>query len=158
MNKYFKIIPLLLACWLCLPLHAQSFQWSRSAGSSTTWTISRWSEPCKIFRDSKDNIYYCLSFAGTNRVTIEGREVYKPRCSASECCAVVCYDCEGNMKWYRTIFCKDSVGSSAVYFRQVAMVEDTLVMSFNGAFCTLYLCDSTHVLDTMPVDEKTYAL
>lgn len=150
-------ILLLLACWLCLsglPLRAQSFQWSRTAGSSSTWTSSVHSDPNKIFRDSKDNIYYCLSFAGTNRVTIEGREVYKPSgIHANECCAVVCYDCEGNMKWYRTIFSKDSVGNSANFFNQVTMVEDTLVISFSGCFTTLYICDNTHVLDTVTTDK-----
>ena len=158
MNKYFKIIPLLLACWLCLPLHAQSFQWSRTAGSSTASSVSQ-SYPTKIFRDSKDNIYYCLSFAHSSHVTIEGREVFRPRCNVEECCAVVCYDCEGNMKWYRTIFCHSyNTTHGSVSFRTVEMIEDTLVMSFDGIFQTLYLCDSTHVLDTMPVDEKTYAL
>ena len=156
MKRSFTLI-MLLACWLCLPLHAQSFQWSRTAGSSTASSLAK-SYPTKIFRDSKDNIYYCLSFANSSHVTIEGREVFRPRCNAEECCAVVCYDCEGNMKWYRTIFCNDSTPPGAVYFRTVEMIEDTLVMSFNGAFCTLYLCDSTHVLDTMPVDETTYAL
>lgn len=147
-------ILLLLACWLCLsglPLHAQSFQWSRSAGSSTASSVSQ-SYPTKIFRDSKDNIYYCLSFANSSRVTIEGRSVYRPRCNAHECCAVVCYDCEGNMKWYRTIFSNcQSTSGSPVYFNEVNMVEDTLVMNFNGIFETLYLCDSTHVLDTIPL-------
>ena len=151
MNKYFKIIPLLLACWLCLPLHAQSFQWSRTAGSSTASSLAQ-SHPNKILRDSKDNIYYCLSFAHSTRVTIEGREVFKPRCNVEECCAVVCYDCEGNMKWYRTIFSQsNSTHGSSVDFNEVTMVEDTLVMNFNGIFETLYLCDSTHVLDTIPL-------
>ena len=151
MNKYFKIIPLLLACWLCLPLHAQSFQWSRTAGSRTAFSVSK-SYPTKIFRDSKDNIYYCLSFANSSRVTIEGREVFKTRCNAQECCAVVCYDCEGNMKWYRTIFSHSySTNGSSVFFNEVTMVDDTLVMNFNGIFETLYLCDSTHVLDTIPL-------
>ena len=160
MKRSFTLI-MLLACWLCLsglPLHAQSFQWSRTAGSSTASSLAQ-SYPTKIFRDNKDNIYYCLSFANSSRVTIEGREVFRPRCNVEECCAVVCYDCEGNMKWYRTIFCHSyNTTGSSVSFRAVEMIEDTLVMSFNGIFQTLYLCDSTHVLDTMPVDEKTYAL
>ena len=145
-------ILLLLACWLCLsglPLHAQSFQWSRTAGSSTASSLAQ-SYPTKIFRDSKDNIYYCLSFANSTRVTIEGREVYRPRCNAQECCAVVCYDCEGNMKWYRTIFSQsNSTHGSSVFFNKVTMVEDTLVMRLIGIYETLYLCDSTHVLDTI---------
>ncbi|MCQ2296861.1 MAG: T9SS type A sorting domain-containing protein [Bacteroidales bacterium] len=160
MKRSFTLI-MLLACWLCLsglPLRAQSFQWSRSAGSSTASSLAL-SYPTKIFRDSKDNIYYCLSFANSYSVKIEGRSVYRPRCNVEECCAVVCYDCEGNMKWYRTIFCHSyNTTGSSVSFRAVEMIEDTLVMSFNGIFQTLYLCDSTHVLDTMPVDEKTYAL
>ena len=151
MKRSFTLI-MLLACWLCLsglPLHAQSFQWSRTAGSSTASSVSR-SRPCKILRDSKDNIYYCFSFANSSHVKIEGRAVFRPSgINARECCAIVCYDCEGNMKWYRTIYCDClSTTGSLMELNSVAMINDTLVMNFLGVYDKLYLCDSTHMLDT----------
>ena len=152
MNKYTKIICIaLLACLLGgLPLRAQSFQWTRKAGVSLAHQATH-SYPSKILCDSKDNIYYCFFFSNSNHVTIEGREVFKPSgINPWECCAVVCYDCEGNMKWYRTIYGNiHNASSTQIVFNSAVMINDTLVINLRGLYDELYFCDSSHVLDTV---------
>ena len=149
MNKYFKLIVAVFAlCILGVRLHAQSFQWVYAAGPTSENTSISETMPSKIFTDSKENVYFCFDFEGTSNLTIAGERVFVPEGVGAKCACVACYDCQGSLKWYRTLFGKDRFNRPYVAnLNTAAMVEDTLVLFFYGGFDSLYVCDSVRVLD-----------
>lgn len=153
MNKYIKIIPRLLTLLLGLAglaLHAQSFQWVNSAGPIVDKTSIVQTKSSKVFVDSKENVYFCFDFQSDRGLRIAGERVFVPNGLSGQCTGVACYDCQGELKWYRTFFGKDKYSRPrASYINTAAMIDDTLVLCFYGSCDSVYVSDSARVLDTV---------
>lgn len=159
MNKYFKLIVAVFAlCLWGVRLHAQSFQWVYAAGPTIDNSRINHTRPGKVFTDSKENVYFCFDFIGTEDLTIAGERVFVPEEVGRQCTGVACYDCQGQLKGYRMFYGKNRWGQpSDSPLNTAAMVDDTLVLCFYGYFDSLYVCDSERVLDTVACNVN-YAL
>lgn len=159
MDKYLKLIVAVFAlCIFGVRLHAQSFQWVHQAGPTSEDSYLSITSPSRIFTDSKENVYFCFDFEGVNDLTIAGERVFISEGLGHRCGGVACYDCQGGLKWYRTFFGKKKWGNYYnTFLNTAAMVNDTLIFWFYGIFDSVYVCDSSQVLDKVACNPN-YAL
>ncbi len=126
---------LILTCWTVasISLYAQSFQWADLGGAnrSAYSTYAYYDHIINICTDSEGNAYIGIEVDGYSDVMFGDTEVDIPSTEMGIGGAVLCYNCHGELEWYKFYFTKTPSYASwnpAVALKSLQLADDSILL------------------------------
>ncbi len=146
---------------VAMAIQGQTYQWTSSAGARmSVYSTSAYDDRVvNICSDRAGNTYVGVLMDGYKDVMFGDESIDVPQ-ARGVCSGILCYDCQGELLWYKYFFATTHSGVPVASLKTLNLLQDTILLvgMFRYTYDNLMVVNERGEIDTIHTDGKNSLL